>query len=103
MKLKEKAKWLQEHYGQYSLSWYLSDQNRLETIFEREYNKYLDRLNKETLQDKIAEINIQLEKMQKAYMEYYKTDFQTDFKTNRFETMRKAQAISNLWLDAVIA
>lgn len=102
MTLKEKAQWLQKHYHNYSLNWYLSDSVRLEVIFDREYGKYISYVREKVIQDQINDMNRKVEVMKTTYEEYYGTPFEEDLKRSRLETHRKVQAISELLVDDTV-
>lgn len=45
MTKREKALWLQEHYKNYSLKWYLENDARLNAMFRKAYHRYMTDLN----------------------------------------------------------
>lgn len=99
---RDKAKWLMHHYKDYSLKWYLEDSARLNGIFKREYyDKYLRNENKQIIQAEKDEMVEKVDIMKSVYFEYYGSDYDSDFRNNRPETLRKSMAISNRWLHKI--
>lgn len=93
MTLQQKAKWLQKHYGDYSLSWYLSNPSRLETMYEREYNKYLVSLNQSIQQEQEEQMQDRCNRLEVLYRQMYQSDYSEDFKNDRFGTMMRVRNI----------
>lgn len=100
---KEKAKWLQINYGNYSLSWYLSDEERLNAIFNKEYNHYLSNLNDAIISHERAQLQTKLDYLKKVYKDYYHSDYDIDNSINRSETNQRAQLIRHLWVSQSVA
>lgn len=99
----EKAKWLQKHYGNYSISWYLSDISRLNAIFTKEYKRYIEQYQAMQKQEQQKKLDSLFERMRVAYKKVYKTDYDIDCANNRLETNQRVQAIRNLWLNDNVA
>ena len=93
MTLQKKAKWLQEHYGDYSLSWYLSNPVRLEVMYEREYNKYLASLQQSIRKEQEEQMQDRCSQLEVLYRQMYHSDYNEDFKRDRFGTMMRVRAI----------
>lgn len=95
------ALFLQKYYKHYNLNWYLSNPKRLHAIFEREY------LNWRELQiahiNAIAQtdMNIKVEIMKNVYNSFYNANYDDDFKSDKFTTMKKAQDIRQLWVNLI--
>lgn len=92
--LKQKATWLQKHYGDYSLSWYLANPSRLEVIYEREYTKYLASLQQSIQQQQEEQIREQCSQLEVLYRQMYQSDYNEDFKNDRVGTMLRVRNIN---------
>lgn len=98
---KEKAEWLIKHYKNYSLTWYLEDTTRLNSIYKREYAKYMRNEKEQIVQAEKKEMNDKVNIIKSVYSDYYGSDYDSDFRNNRSETLRKSMAISNQWFPKI--
>lgn len=100
---KEKALWLQKHYGGYSLQWYLSDITRLNAIYKKEYSRFIALRTDNIKKEHNDAANATLQRLKKAYFDVYRSDYDTDNAISRSETNARAQAIRDLWLHEEVA
>lgn len=97
MDRRAKARWLMNHYKPYSMKWYLSDDRRLDAIFDKVYSTYLTRLEQQLTNRRQKSLDEQFERMKAAYKAHYHADYEQDMKVSRLETFKRCQAISHLW------
>lgn len=97
MENREKAIWLIKNYKSYSLEWYLSDLVRLNAIYQTQFSKFIKK-SIEAERDRIkTETDEKLLIMKKVYLRVYGTEYDSDFKNSRSDTIRKSLDISSLW------
>lgn len=100
MTKREKALWLQEHYKNYSLKWYLENDARLNAMFRKAYHRYMTDLNARASKAQLSHIEDLGKRMREVYEEVYGTKFDSDCRLDRAETNRKVQAIRSMWVVA---
>lgn len=98
MTKREKALWLQEHYKNYSLKWYLENDARLNAMFKKAYHRYMADLNARASKAHLSHIEDLGKRMQEVYEDVYGTKFDNDCRLDRAETNRKVQAIRSMWV-----
>ena len=100
MTKREKALWLQEHYKNYSLKWYLENDARLNAMFRKAYHRYMTDLNARASKAQLSHIEDLGKRMREVYEDVYGTNFDSDCRLDRAETNRKVQAIRSMWVVA---
>lgn len=92
------AQFLQKYYKHYTLNWYLDNTKRLHALFEREYLNWRELQIAHINAKAQTNININVEIMKQVYNDYFDANYDSDFKDDKFNTMRKAQTIRHLWV-----
>lgn len=83
MDVREKVKWLRSNYKPYSYNWYVRDHKRLDSLFIREYTKYISKINDETLLSINQEVSDEITDMKNNYRKFFGSDFDEDLRNNR--------------------
>lgn len=85
----DKAHWLNSHYANYGIKWYLQDLVRLNAIFNREYNKWKNEQWKSQVEEVELQEKLEYEKRMKMaddlYLEHYGLTFSDDMKIDRHD------------------
>ena len=96
MTKREKALWLQEHYKNYSLKWYLENDARLNAMFKKAYHRYMADLNARASKAQLSHIEDLGKRMREVYEDVYGTDFDSDCRLDLFPSPLEVNRVISL-------